>query len=144
MRKFLYVLLLAAVGASAVSCCSACRGAKVVPVSGTQWALIELNDQVIDREGNNAERLTLTLGEDGRVAGVGDCNRFFGPYSYYADGRIDISNLGSTRMLCPNQALEDQYFRALQNATSFKIDGDFLLLTDAHSKLIASFKRIDK
>ena len=142
MRTLFYVLLLAVVGAGAVSCCSACRGAKVVPVSGTQWALIELNDQVIDRGSSDSERLTLTLGEDGRVAGVGDCNRFFGPYSYYADGRIDISNLGSTRMLCPNQALEDQYFRALQNATSFKIDGDFLLLTDKDNKLIASFKKM--
>jgi heat shock protein HslJ len=139
MRALLYALLLAVAGAGAVSCCSVCRGARVIPVSGTEWALIELNDRVVDR--GDGERLTLTLGEDGRVAGMGDCNRFFGTYSFDADGRFSVSGLGSTRAMCPDRALEDDYFRALGAAASFRVDGDFLLLAGADGRLIASFRK---
>jgi heat shock protein HslJ len=139
VRALLYALLLAVAGAGAVSCCSVCRGARVIPVSGTRWALIELNDRVVDR--GDTERLTLTLGEDGRVAGMGGCNRFFGTYSFDATGRFSVSGLGSTRAMCPDQALEDDYFRALQAVTSFRIDGDFLLLRNADDRLIASFRK---
>lgn len=141
MRALLYLILAATIGSSAVSCCSTCRGARVIPVSGTEWSLIELNGRVIDRGGGRAGRLTLILGVDGRVGGMGDCNRFFGPYTFDGKGRFDISELGSTRVACPNQALEDEYFRALQEAASFRIDGDFLLLNDAGGKLTASFRK---
>lgn len=139
MRALICAFLLAVVGGSAVSCCSACRGARVVPVSGTEWALIELSGGIVERQG---ERLTLTLGTDGRVAGTGDCNRFFGGYTYDEAGRIAITGLGSTRRMCPDQAVEDAYFRALQGAATFSVDGDFLLLRDADGTLLASFRKL--
>jgi len=139
MRALIVALLLATVGGGAVSCCSACRGARVVPVSGTRWDLIELNGRVVAP--GEGERLTLTLGEDGRVAGVGDCNRFFGGYTYDEAGRFAITGLGSTRRMCPDQAVEDAYFRALQGAAAFSVDGDFLLLRDADGTLLASFRK---
>ena len=142
MKKIMYLMLLVAVGISAVSCCSACRARKPMQVSGTKWGLIEMNGAVVDRQnGMSPDRLTLTLGEDGRVAGMGDCNRYFGPYTLN-NGKIDISSIGSTRMMCPNQQLETEFFRMLENAASCKIDGDFLILSDGENRIIGSFKKL--
>lgn len=143
MRTFAYTLLLVMIGVGAVSCCAACRGGKSIPVNGTQWGLIEMNGKVIDRESTTTpDRLTLILGEDGRISGAGDCNRYFAPYTLGSDGSIRISNIGSTRMMCPNPELESSYFKMLENATKYKIDGDFLILSNNENQIIGSFKRM--
>lgn len=136
----LTVLLVIAAGLS--SCCGPCRAVKPMEVRGERWGLLELNGKVIDRNsGSRPDWLTLTLGADGRIGGRGDCNGFSAAYSL-ENQLITIERIASTRILCPDQTLESDYFQALEKASSLKIDGDFLLLTDAAGKLVASFQRL--
>lgn len=144
MKKIALVALLLAVGLGATSCCRACRAVKSKPVAGTQWALQELNDKVVDRQSSDrTDRFTLTLGEDGRVSGRGDCNTFFAGYSL-TDGKIAINNIASTRMMCPNQTLEDQYFRMLESAATADVDGEYMILRNGEGKIVASFRSVSK
>ena len=141
MKKILIVLTLAVLAAGMTSCCRTCRRAKPVEVKGVKWSLMELRDKVIDRvQGKTPESYTLILGDDGRIGGRGDCNTFFSGYTLEGN-RIYISGIASTRMLCPDQALEDSYFRTLESAVQISIDGDFLILSDKDGKIVASFKK---
>ena len=143
MNKVIVLAVVAMLAVGMTSCCRSCRKAKPVEVKGAKWGLLELNDKVIDRvlEGR-PERFTLTLGEDGRVGGRGDCNTYFAGYSLEGTS-INIANIASTRMLCPDQSLEDRYFRMLESAVQIKIDGNFLILMDKEGKIIASFEKIN-
>lgn len=143
MKKLFIIASVLILGFSLSSCCNTCKKTKPTEVKGSKWALVELNGKIVDRVAQDpADRLTLILGEDGRVNGKGDCNGFFGGYTLEKE-KINISNLGSTRMFCPDQALENQYLEVLQSAEKIKIDGEYMLLMDKDAKLIASFKKVN-
>ncbi len=133
------MLIFAGLGAS--SCCRACRPAKSKPVAGAQWALLELQGTVISRQSDDNQSFTLTLGDDGRVSGHGACNTFMAGYSL-ENGAIDIARVAATLKMCPAQELEDRYFRALENATTAWIDGDYMILRDSTETIVASFRRL--
>ena len=142
MRRVLTILLLATLAVGMTACCRPCRRGKPAEVKGVQWALLELQDKVIDRlPDQRPERFTLTLGEDGRIGGRGDCNTYFTSYSLNGN-RIEIGGIASTRMLCPDQALENTFFRTLESAVQVSIDSDFLILLDKDGRIIASFKKV--
>lgn len=52
----------------------------------------------------------------GRVAGQAPCNRFFADL-IYGETRFEISNIGSTRMACPDLAAEAEFFDLLGKVT---------------------------
>ena len=144
MRKIVVLSIVAILTLGMTSCCRPCRKAKPAAVKGVQWGLLELNDKVIDRNaGDIAGRFTLTLGDDGRIGGKGDCNTYFSAYTLNGE-KIDITGIASTRMLCPNQSLEDQYFRTLESAVKANIDGRFLILMNSEGKIVASFEKISE
>ena len=41
---------------------------------------------------------------------------------------LEMSQMGSTRMMCPNQEDEDKFFDMLSQVDSYTIDGDNLML----------------
>ncbi len=140
MKKALYVLVIG-LGIGLASCCG-CRKVKSLPITGTEWQLIEMNGKVIDRP-EGGEQYSLRLGDDGRFSGMGDCNRCMGGYTLDEKrDRIEFSQVASTRMMCPNQQQENQYFAILNDARGYKIDGQFLLLLNDQRNIIASFKNV--
>lgn len=90
---------------------------------GTAWRLEDLcGAAVLDRV-----EATLEFLEEGRIAGKGSCNRFFGTVEIEAEG-ISLGPLGSTRMACapPIGNQEAKYLDALQGAERFTLDGSTL------------------
>jgi heat shock protein HslJ len=85
----------------------------------------------IFRRGYGVEA-TLEFAEEGRAAGNGSCNRFFGSAAIERDS-ISFGALGATRMACPEpiENQEAKYFEALQAAERFTVDGSTLSI---HSK----------
>ena len=90
---------------------------------GTSWRLEDLLGRGVVE---NAEA-TLEFPEEGRVAGKGSCNRFFGP-AEIAGQSIKFSHLGSTMMACPEPIMnqEREYFKALESAERFEVQGSVL------------------
>lgn len=124
------------------SCCGCGKGKSLNHslVSDT-WKLVELN---------NGEKLTATNDDsytitfdatEGRVFGRGDCNRYFGQYKEVETRRLEFSGMGSTRMMCPNQQDEDKFMQIINQADSYTLDGDNLMLQN-DGKVIAIFEAI--
>ena len=94
-------------------------------LSGSEWLLEDLGGSgVLDQV-----QATLTFPEEGKTAGNGSCNRFFGAAEIHGEN-IKLGPLGSTRMACPEAAMhqESKYLEALQAAERFAWKEPYLLV----------------
>ncbi len=95
----------------------------VLELAGTGWRLEDLGGAgVLDRV-----EATLEFPEEGRAAGNGSCNRFFGTVEMKGE-TISFGPLASTRMACAEATSnqEAKYLEALQSAERFTLDGSTL------------------
>lgn len=83
----------------------------------------------------------LSFSNDGRITGNNGCNSLAGSFdvSTLASGNIDLSNLISTQMACPNMTGSSQFNEMLQNVTSFKLKDQALNLLGSDGSTLASF-----
>jgi heat shock protein HslJ len=84
--------------------------------------------------------IMLTFNADGTVTGKA-CNSYSA--SWKGDGTsIGVSEIVSTKMFCAEpagvMAQESQYFAALQNAGTWKVDGGQLTLTDGQGRAVVT------
>ena len=108
------------------SCCD-CRklGKLQKPLLGTTWQLVQIMGRDVKAEGDS---YTLLFIEDGTVSGQGDCNFLFTVTATTEKRALDISQLGSTRRLCPDAEGEQAYFDMLDKVTHYEMDGDMMIL----------------
>lgn len=127
MKRFMYIPMLCIAAALAIVGCCRCgsKSRTAASLTGNTWQLAKLMGQQVEPQG---ESFTLTFGEDGHLSGVGSCNRLFGDFTVTSDGKINIDPLGSTRMLCPDDARENLFFRTVGEAAAYEIDGQTLML----------------
>ena len=127
------VLVTAVIAASVLLHCQA----QQFSITQTEWKLVSLPGETIDQ----SNPPTLTFDEaTKKISGFGGCNRFFGGYES-TENRIKFSALGSTKMFCQDKmSLEDNYFKALQEADSFRVEGSTLQLIVAN-RVILEFKK---
>lgn len=129
--KTLRILAVVSLAVVVAACCPCRRQTNMIPLTGTLWSLVQLNGEKIDSKNFN-----MTLSDGGKITGVGDCNRFNGNFQSSAPkgktgGELSVGeNLVSTRMMCPNQALEDSFLRMLRSVDSWSIDGSKLMLIE--------------
>ncbi|MGM9675716.1 MAG: META domain-containing protein [Bacteroidaceae bacterium] len=75
----------------------------------------------------------ITFGRNGEVNGCSSVNSFFG--SYTLDGsKIQMSNLGMTRMMGPHMEIETAVTQALGQTYSVKVKGSKAQLLDKDGK----------
>ncbi len=59
-------------------CCNCTsRSREVKPLVGTDWHLVQIMGRDVQKP---ADSYTITFGQDGRLNGVGDCNRLMSEY----------------------------------------------------------------
>ena len=111
-------------------------------LAGSTWRATGINngkEAVVSEAGT--ELVTAEFGADGTVSGSGGCNTYTAPYTTPAAGQITIGPVASTKMACPEaeMQIEQNYFTALANATTYEIDGTTLTLRDANGATQVSF-----
>lgn len=85
---------------------------------------------------------SISFEADGKVAGSGGCNRFFG--SYEQDGEsLSFSPLGATRMACPQGTMrvEQDFFAMLGAVRKAKVEASTLVLVDAAGQELTRLSR---
>lgn len=123
------VLLLFATVLLAASASHALAEAKL---AGTSWVMASAGKR----------GPSLSFAADGKVAGSGGCNRFFG--SYRQDGEaLSFSPLGSTKMACPPDVMkrEQAFFDMLGKVRAAKRQSATLILMDGGGRELAKLSR---
>jgi heat shock protein HslJ len=102
-------------------------------LSGGAWMMTMYNNGKGGfQSGMPNVQVTAIFDEHGKLSGHGGCNSYFAQYSVEGN-KIEIGPIGSTRMACPQPVMDQEtaYFRALESAATFKIEGSRLMLRTA-------------
>ena len=66
--------------------------------------------------------------KENRISGNGGCNNYFASIESCSPTTLSFSAIGATRILCLSENIESDYFQALEEVTTYKIQADTLLL----------------
>ena len=89
-------------------------------------------------------RVTLSFDQNGMAAGRSFVNRYFGTASLTDHGQFGWTGaLGSTRMAGPPElmAVEDQYFKALERVSRWRIENGMLILDSDDGAILLRYSR---
>ena len=102
------------------------------------WMLLSVEGES-PQAPNNTRTAYLRLQEsENDVKGFSGCNNFFGKYEL-SGSNIKSSNLGSTRMMCPDMEQETKFMQMLERVSSYSISERILTLYDG-TEAIATFR----
>ncbi len=110
-------------------------------IRDTEWHLIEANGRAI----------TLTLAaidfnqNATRFTGNTGCNQMSGTVSVKGQN-IDVSSVVTTKRACrisPRNVEEGEFLRALNQAKTYRVNGDILRLNDRRGRAVLKFKKAD-
>lgn len=101
------------------------------------WKLTQINGQPIQYTGEKEPHMILKA--DSSVRGFAGCNGFGGHFELSPGNRIHFSRMVSTRMACPDLAIENAFMKLLENADNYSQHGDTLYLNKAKMAPLAQF-----
>ena len=100
-----------------------------------EWTLVSIND-------TNYEAYSVTLNinqeEEKTVAGKSFCNNYFSNATIATGGVISFGVIASTKKACLDAnlgAYENDYFRSLEQVTSWLVNGENLILSSETVKI---------
>ncbi|GAC14025.1 META domain-containing protein [Aliiglaciecola lipolytica] len=118
------------------------------PLVTTYWKLQTLNEQTVTMSASQARGQHLIFkSKDNQLVGFGGCNRFFGSFELNNEsensGTLSVSQLGATKMACPDSDINEQAFlNALSNTHRYSINGETLRLFDTQDIELARFSAV--
>ena len=143
MKKFLRTLLFPFLLAVLSRCASSQTVVSPADLSG-EWDIIQIDETaVVPAPGQTFPYLGLDAAT-GRLWGNSGCNLLTGTAQIdAASGHIDLSQMGSTRMLCPDMKVEETVLQALAQVKKYRFldDGCLLLYAGSQKKGVVLRKR---
>lgn len=126
------IMVLVSAVAAMVSCGTAQKSVSLSDLNG-EWSVVKIKgSDVAAADGQDAPFIGIDADKK-HIYGSTSCNRITGALDVDTEkGTIDLGKMGSTRMMCPDMALEDRLLGAFGEVKSFKLKkGSTLMLTDA-------------
>ncbi|MCS3867326.1 heat shock protein HslJ [Chryseobacterium ginsenosidimutans] len=130
MKKILFTVL-------AVLCLSFVFNCSSVPTKNPQiqreWMLVSFENYAKQDLIKSNAKINLTSAiENGKIKGGAfmGCNNMFFSSEFKKDGKVTISEMGSTMKACLNMKLESDFSKSFKDMTNYKIEGHFLTFTD--------------
>jgi heat shock protein HslJ len=115
------------------------EGGVVHELAGTRWALVELFGKAAGVGADAREPFVALQSTDARIVGYAGCNRIAGRYEL-SGAQLRFSQIASTRMACPEMAVEDALLKALEATVRWSITGDDLDLLGQDGATVARFE----
>ncbi|RUR34585.1 META domain-containing protein [Vreelandella nanhaiensis] len=108
------------------------------PVVGQRWNLLLVGT---DERLSFAETPFFTISKDGKMTGSDGCNRFTGQVNLGESQRIDVKELATTRMACPQMADAKRVTDMLDTAYRYLIDHDRLVFFGPDSRVLGGWRK---
>ncbi|WP_246125952.1 META domain-containing protein [Bizionia myxarmorum] len=112
-------------------------------IENTKWVISRLEVQDMTNAGESDQDIHFMLNSKTmRVSGFSGCNTFMGTYKLEDGNRISFSELGSTRMACPDSKIDEAAILSVfETADNFRITNNTLELNKAKMTPLAIFKK---
>ncbi|NJX14640.1 DUF4377 domain-containing protein [Tamlana crocina] len=104
------------------------------------WAATHINGTAIATE--NVPTLEINLSKM-QALGKDGCNNFSGKITDLNDETLTFGALASTRKMCPDMTIPDQFNQAINQTASYKYEQLTLYLYNASGDEILRFKKVD-
>jgi len=107
------------------------------------WKLIEIRGNAVVPNPAFPQEAYITFKKGGNeVTGRGGCNSFRGTYTLTGETQINLAQVISTMMACPDMELESQFLPILELADNYTIspDGKYLSLNKGRMAPLARFE----
>ncbi len=104
----------------------------------TKWKLVELNGKAVTNTSNKEYYINLDS-KTGKFAAFAGCNKIFGSFVMKATTKLAFSNIGSTKMSCPEMSTETNFNKALTKVDNYMIEGTMLHFHNG-KKAVAKFE----
>ena len=134
--KCLYVAVAAAV-LSLAACRSSKDAVSVNDLDG-EWNVVEIQGQAVQAE---SQPFIGFDAQDGRVYGYTGCNRLMGALTLSKPNKIELGQMASTLMACPDMETERQVLEALASVRSLEVSGKELLLYSGGKKPVMRLQK---
>lgn len=95
-----------------------------------RWVLVELKEVPVQQSGTRKDAFIEFSPSEKRFAGNGGCNRINGKYTVEKKDRIELGEVISTKMSCPDIAFETTFLNTLSQVDRFEVNGNILVLKD--------------
>lgn len=106
-----------------------------------EWVLAELNGKEVEKNKNEDGTIAnLNFDTKGQVNGNSSCNNFSGSYVFNSDDMIQFGPIASTRMMCRDMKIEDEYLQIFSSKVKYQIDNNILSFRNTNDVVIAKFK----
>lgn len=104
----------------------------------TKWKLIKLNGKTVKQKGSKTNFIKINS-SDGKFSAYAGCNNIMGSYAMPKVNSISFSEIGATRMACPDMSIENEFMRMLKETTHYVLDKDNLTFFGTSKTPIATF-----
>ena len=110
-------------------------------ITKTNWKLVELNGKPLSEMTFAVQPFMAFDNETKRVSGSAGCNNFSGEYEINENVmRIRFSKMITTKKMCINMTVEDQFLQVLAVVDNYTISGNTLSLNRARMAPLARFE----
>lgn len=109
---------------------------------GTVWNLVSVKAKQIVYEPNQLPATIQFNPESGVLNGSAGCNHFYANYKDHGDGTMEISELTSTKMACPEpfMKIERTYLPVLSKVDGYRV-GEYTLELLQGEKVVLSYEK---
>ncbi|MDD7886527.1 META domain-containing protein [Flavivirga sp. 57AJ16] len=106
------------------------------------WVLETLNGNEITKESFKKDLPSMEINAASKsFTGYAGCNRMNGEL-FFEFGVLRFTDISTTKMMCGQNNLENEFLMTLKSTTSYKIENNRLWLSNASGQLLV-FKKID-
>lgn len=119
-----------------------CQKASLSETLTHEWDIEKIDGKVLDNKGENKAFIGIDAHKN-LIYGSTGCNRLTGTLHIDGNakkGSIDLSKVGSTRMMCADMSTETQVLEALSRVTKYSVKGNILTLTDEQGNSVIELK----
>lgn len=117
-----------------------CSAKKLIsPHYQREWMLVSFDEFTKQELIENRAGINLTdQKKDAHVKGSATmgCNKIFFSTEFKNNGKLKISNLGSTKMMCQNMNLENTFLKKFESMNKFTIEGHRMTLSDDNGNVM--------
>ena len=138
MNKLMTLFLGAASIAALASCSSTKNTATISDLNG-EWSIAAIDGKTVESPENQKNAFLGFDSTTGKVYGNASCNSITGGFDTKAEpGKIDLSRLGSTMMMCPDMTLETALLKALSKVKGYELtkNGDIALTNEKGKEIV--------